>query len=48
MELAKQLLPLYSVTEVSEKIGFNTYSSFFRVFKKQFGVSPSDFKNKLK
>lgn len=48
IELAKQLLAVYSVTEVAEKIGFNNYSSFFRTFKKLTGISPSDYKFKLK
>lgn len=47
IELAKHLLAIYSVTEVAEKIGFNSYSSFFRTFKKLTGISPSDYKTEL-
>ncbi len=48
IELAKHLLAVYSVTDVAAKIGFNTYSSFFRAFKKQTGISPSDYKANIK
>ena len=47
IELAKHLLAVYPVTEVAEKIGFNSYSSFFRTFKKLNGISPSDYKTEL-
>ena len=33
-----------SVTEVSEKVGFTNLSSFSRVFKKFYGISPNNFK----
>lgn len=48
IELAKQLLSIYTVTEVAEKTGFNNYSSFFRAFKKLTGISPSDYQFELK
>ncbi len=40
-----------SGTEISEsylQCGFNDYSSFFRAFKKEFGLSPKEFRNQLK
>lgn len=35
----------YPIAEVSEMVGFNNYSYFFKAFKKQFGVSPMEYKN---
>lgn len=34
----------YSVTEVSEHVGFNTLRTFNRAFMKQLGVSPTDYR----
>lgn len=47
LELSKQLLAVYPVTEVAEKVGFNSYNSFYRFFKNNSGVSPNDYKNSL-
>lgn len=47
MEMAKQLLTVHSVTDVSEEMGFTNYSTFFRLFKKNTGLSPTEFKNSL-
>ena len=42
---AAELLPLCSsVGEVCEKCGFQDYSNFIAIFKKQFGVTPLKFK----
>lgn len=35
-----------SITEISDSLGFNTPNYFCRKFKEQFGVSPSQFKQK--
>lgn len=32
------------LNDIFHKYGFNDYSSFYRAFKKEFGMSPSDFK----
>jgi len=44
MEKAKQLLlnTNLTATEISKKVGFNDSNYFFRLFKKNMGVSPSD------
>ena len=36
---------LYSIAEVSEKCGFSDYKYFSRIFKKNYGVSPSAYVN---
>lgn len=36
------------ITEVYEVYGFRDYTSFYRAFKKEYGVSPKEFKNKMK
>ncbi|HKJ80626.1 MAG TPA: helix-turn-helix transcriptional regulator, partial [Ignavibacteriaceae bacterium] len=33
-----------SVAEICYKVGFNNHGYFTRTFKKQFGVSPSEYK----
>jgi signal transduction histidine kinase/DNA-binding response OmpR family regulator/streptogramin lyase len=35
----------YTVSEISDKCGFSTQSHFSVVFKKQFGVTPTEYKN---
>lgn len=46
LEYSSQLLQshLYSISEVSEKSGFNDVKYFSRIFKKTFGLSPSKYK----
>ncbi|WOC32636.1 MULTISPECIES: helix-turn-helix domain-containing protein [Caproicibacterium] len=46
MDAAKKLLVTTrkSVTEVGQAVGFNTHSTFFRVFKALEGVSPTDYR----
>ena len=39
------LLNKYSASEVAEKVGFSDYSSFYRAFKKEYGISPRQFKD---
>ena len=33
-----------SITEAYQTFGFGDYSSFYRAFKKEFGVSPKEYK----
>ena len=48
MEKAKNLLlsTSLSVSEIAETLGFNNLYAFSRFFKRLFGVSPTQFKNK--
>lgn len=39
------ILSNMSITEVYQSFGFGDYSSFFRAFKKEYGISPKDFKD---
>lgn len=34
-----------SITKVYEQYGFSDYSSFYRAFKKEYGISPKDYKD---
>lgn len=34
-----------SITEVYQTFGFGDYSSFYRAFKKEYGISPKDYRN---
>ena len=34
-----------SITEIYEKYGFGDYSSFFKAFKKEYGMSPKEYQN---
>ena len=45
LEIASQLLQsnFYTVSEVSEKSGFNDEKYFSKLFKKRFGVTPKEF-----
>lgn len=46
MILAKKLIKEnYSFNEIYQLCGFNDYTSFFRCFKKEFNITPKDFKN---
>ncbi|RDW21358.1 hypothetical protein CWR48_02835 [Oceanobacillus arenosus] len=46
MERAKELIDSSNVTmgEISEMLGFDSKSYFFKTFKKQFGISPTEYK----
>ena len=33
-----------NITDVFNKYGFKDYSSFYRAFKKEFGLSPKEYK----
>ena len=41
------LLENTSITEVYQTFGFGDYSSFFRAFKKEYGISPKEYKNSI-
>ena len=43
MQSAKTLLATYSVSDVSNKLGFSSIYVFSRAFKNHFGISPSDY-----
>ncbi|WP_337100515.1 helix-turn-helix transcriptional regulator [Paenibacillus sp. YIM B09110] len=47
MEKAKELLTTteYSVSDIAEKTGYTSSSYFHRMFKKIYGVTPSEFRN---
>ena len=47
LEYASQLLQskLYTISEASEKSGFNDSKYFSRLFKKRYGISPAKYKN---
>jgi two-component system response regulator YesN len=38
----------YSVTKVGEMVGFNTHSTFFRLFKKHEGINPTQYRENFK
>lgn len=39
------ILGSQSISEVYESFGFGDYSSFYRAFKKEYGISPKDFRD---
>lgn len=43
-EAANLLREGESISTVVDKIGYNDYSHFFRIFKKQYGMSPKEYK----
>ncbi len=49
MYRAKELLsdPRYRVSEVSENVGYNDSNYFSKLFRKSFGLSPSEFRESL-
>lgn len=47
IDLAKNLLAVYDAREVARRIGYKNYSSFFQNFRKNTGVSPSDYRSML-
>lgn len=50
MNKAKELLKTseYTVVEISEKTGFTSSSYFYRLFKNSTGITPSDYRKKMK
>jgi len=38
----------YSIMEIAFQVGFNSKASFYRAFKKHTGMTPSQYKEKLK
>nr|WP_281284884.1 helix-turn-helix domain-containing protein [Cohnella terricola] len=34
----------FSIAEVAERVGFTNSSYFYRMFKKQYGLTPTDFR----
>jgi YesN/AraC family two-component response regulator len=49
MNEAKQLISHcdLSLPDIAEKIGMKDYNYFSRLFRKSFGMSPSDYRNKM-
>ena len=39
------LFSTYSLNEISELLGYQSYSYFSRIFKKHIGISPIDFRS---
>lgn len=50
MNIAKSLLETtgFSVSIIASKVGYSNFSHFAQCFKKEFGVSPSEFRQKAK
>ena len=44
-KLIDDKIPMYLI---SQKVGYSDYSSFYRAFKKEYGISPTEYKNRLK
>ena len=42
------LLQNYSITEISNKVGFNSYSHFIKIFKQKMGYTPQQYKRHLR
>ncbi|WP_237464841.1 helix-turn-helix domain-containing protein [Vibrio stylophorae] len=47
MEKAQQLLHSYNVTETATTLGYSNMSHFSAAFRKQFAITPSQYKNQL-
>ena len=37
----------YPVMEVAELVGYDDYGSFLKIFKKKYGMAPSQFRNSV-
>ena len=47
-DLSLEKLGQMSITEAYQTFGFGDYSSFYRAFKKEYGISPKDFRDMQK
>ncbi len=47
MELAKQLIEHYSVSQVCEQMQFGSLCAFSRAFKQKYGITPTEYQRKL-
>lgn len=49
LDLASMMLrdTLLSVSEIYARVGFKDRTHFFRLFKKQFGIAPNEYRNKF-
>lgn len=36
------------IKQVAQMVGYTTYNTFYKAFKRKFGIGPGDFKNKIK
>ena len=49
LDAAKKLLrqPDIRISEVAERVGYDSYKSFYRAFKDSAGVTPAEYQQKL-
>ncbi|WP_445671395.1 helix-turn-helix transcriptional regulator [Paenibacillus sp. FSL K6-3166] len=50
LDKAKELLKTseYTIVDIAEKTGFTSSSYFYRLFKNSTGITPSDYRKKIK